>query len=90
MTRFYEPDLTANPDSPFVRDASNKLVRRGYWLDMPDSSLVLVMTQGIGANLTNDEKRAHLIDLKREHLIEQVCIQEILPPAVPEPDSLGG
>jgi hypothetical protein len=28
MTRFYEPDLTANPDSPFVRDASNKLVRR--------------------------------------------------------------
>jgi hypothetical protein len=36
--------------------------------------------QGIGANLTNDEKRAHLVDLKREHLIDQVCIQEILPP----------
>jgi hypothetical protein len=36
--------------------------------------------QGIGANLTNDEKRAHLIDLKREHLIDQVCPQEILPP----------
>jgi hypothetical protein len=33
-------------------------------MDMPDSSLVVVMTQGIGANLTNDEKRAHLIDLK--------------------------
>ena len=28
----------------------------------------------------NDEKRAHLADLKREHLIDQVCIQEILPP----------
>ena len=41
---------------------------------------VLVMTQGIGAHLTNDEKRAHLADLKREHLIDQVCIQEILPP----------
>ena len=90
MTRFYEPDLTANPDSPFVRDDSNKLVRRSYWMDMPDSSLVMVMTQGIGANLTNDEKRAHLIDLNRGHLIEQVCVQEILPPEVPEPDSLGG
>ena len=59
-------------------------------MDMPDGSLVMVMTKGIGANLTNDEKKAHLIDLKREHLIEQVCIQEILPPEVPEPDRLGG
>jgi hypothetical protein len=49
-------------------------------MDMPDSSLVAVMTQGIGANLTNDEKRAHLIDLNRGHLIKQVCVQEILPP----------
>jgi hypothetical protein len=80
MTRFYEPDLTSNPDDPFVRDASNKLIRRGYWIDMPDRSLVLVMTQGIDANLSNDEKRAHLADLKREHLIDEVCIQEILPP----------
>ena len=83
MTRIYEPDLTANPDSPFVRDASNKLVRRSYWMDMLDSTLVMVMTKGVGANLTNDEKKAHLIDLKREHLIEQVCVPEILP-------SLGG
>ncbi len=64
----------------FVRDASNKLVRRGYWMDMNDRTLVMVMTKGVGANLTNDEKRAHLIDLKREHLIDQVCTQEILPP----------
>ena len=35
------------------------------------------MTQGLGANVTNDEKRAHPTDLKREHLIDQVCIQEI-------------
>jgi hypothetical protein len=49
-------------------------------MDMNDRSLVLVMTQGIGAHLTNDEKRAHLTDLKREHLIDQVCVQEILPP----------
>ena len=33
---------------------------------MNDRTLVMVMTQGIGANLTNDEKRAHLIDLKRD------------------------
>ena len=80
MSRYYEPDLTVDPNSPFVRDAANKLVRRGYWMDMNDRTLVMVMTQGIGANLSNDEKRAHLIDLKREHLIDQVCIQEILPP----------
>jgi hypothetical protein len=80
MTRFYQPDLSVNPDSPFVRDASNKLVRRGYLMGMNNGTLVMIMTQGIGANLANDEKRAHLIDLKREHLIDQVCIQKILPP----------
>jgi hypothetical protein len=80
MTRFYQPDLSQNIDSPFIRDASDKLVRRSYWLDMNDRTLVMVMTQGIGANLTNDEKRAHLIDIRREHLIDQVCPQEILPP----------
>jgi hypothetical protein len=80
MPRYYEPDLTVDPNSPFVRDAANKLVRRGYWMDMNDRTLVMVMTRGIGANLTNDEKRAHLVDFKREHLIDQVCTQEILPP----------
>ena len=79
MTRFYQPDLSENVDSPFVRDGANKLVRRSYWLDMNDRTLVMVMTQGIGARLTNDEKRAHLTDLRREHLIDQVCVQEILP-----------
>jgi hypothetical protein len=49
-------------------------------MDMNDRTLVMVMVNGIGANLTNDEKRAHLIDLKREHLIDQVYVQEILPP----------
>ncbi len=80
MTRFYDPDLGANPDSPFARDAAGKLVRRSYWLDMNDRSLVMAMVNGIGAHLTNDEKRAHLSDLRREHLIDQVCVQEILPP----------
>jgi hypothetical protein len=80
MSDFYEPDLTVDATSPFVRDASDKLVRRGYWMDLTDTALVMAMTKGVGANLTNDEKRAHLKDLKREHLIDQVCPQEILPP----------
>ena len=80
MTRFYQPDLSHYINSPFIRDGNNKLVRRSYWLDMNDRTLVMVMVNGIGANLTNDEKRAHLADLRREHLIDQVCIQEILPP----------
>ena len=45
---FYQPDLGSEPDSPFARDANNKLVRRGYWLDLNDRSLAMVMTQGIG------------------------------------------
>jgi hypothetical protein len=80
MPCFHEPDLGADPDSPFARDALNKLVRRSYWLDMNDRTLVMVMVNGIGTHLTNDEKRAHLIDLKREQLIDQVCVQEILLP----------
>jgi hypothetical protein len=51
MARFYKPDLGANLDSPFVRDGEEKLIRRSYWLDMNDRTLVMVMTQGIGANL---------------------------------------
>jgi hypothetical protein len=79
-TKFSQPDLTHAFDSPFVRDGNDKLIRRSYWLDMDDRTVVMVMTKGIGANLTNDEKRAHLADIRREHLIEQVCVQEILPP----------
>lgn len=81
MTRFYQPDLSQDIDSPFIRDGADKLVRRSYWLDIDDRTLVRVMVNGIGANLTNDEKRAHLANLRREHLIEQVCVQEILPPS---------
>ena len=80
MTRFYQPDLSQDINSPFIRDGADKLIRRFYWLDMDDRTLVMVMVNGIGANLTNEEKRAHLADLRREHLIDQVGIQEILPP----------
>ena len=78
MPRFYEPELGSEPDSSFARYASDKLVRRSYRLDMNDRSIV--MTNGTGAHLTNDEKGAHLSDLKRHHLIDEVCIQEIIPP----------
>ena len=47
MPDFYEPDLGTTPDDPFARDADSKLVRRSYWLDMSDRSLVLTMTSGI-------------------------------------------
>ena len=79
MTRFYQPDLSTDLDSPFVRDSEDKLIRRSYWLDMDDRTLVMVMVNGIGANLTNEEKRAHLIDLRREHLIDKVCIRKFFP-----------
>ena len=60
MPRFHEPNLGGDPDSPFGRDASNKLVRRSYWLDMNDRTLVMVMVNGIGAHLTNDEKKERI------------------------------
>ncbi len=80
MTQFYQPDLGENSDDPFARDADGKLVRRGYWLDIGDRTLILAMTQGIGARIPSEQKRAHLSDIGREHLIDEVCVQEILPP----------
>lgn len=80
MPQFFEPDLSEARDNPFARDAAGKLIRRSYWLDMSDRTLVMTMTKGLGADLTNDQKKAHLADLRREHLIDQVCVQEILPP----------
>jgi hypothetical protein len=53
MPRFYEPDLSVDLDSPFIRDAANKLVRRSYWMDMDDRSLVRVLVSGIGSHLTS-------------------------------------
>ena len=41
---------------------------------------VTIRDNGIGMNLTNEEKKNHLIDIKRDNLIDQVCVQEILPP----------
>ncbi len=78
--QFYKPDLGTNPDDPFARDAEDKLIRRAYWLDMTDQSIVLALTQGIGAALNNEEKRAHLADVGRDHLIEKICVQELIPP----------
>ena len=80
LATYYEPPLDGPAESPFMRDGEGKLIKRGYWLDMSDRSLVLAMTQGVGKALTADEKRAHLADIRREHLVDQVCVQEILPP----------
>jgi hypothetical protein len=80
MTDFYKPDLGSNSDDPFARDAEGKLVRRGYWLDMSDRSVVLTMTNGVGAHIPNEQKRLHLEDIGRGHLVDDVCVQEVLPP----------
>lgn len=80
MPNFYQPDLGANPNDPFARDADGKLVRRSYWLDMTDQAIVLIFAQGIGVHLSNDQKRAHLTDIRRESMIDAVCPVEILPP----------
>ena len=80
MSGYYKPDLQTDVNDPFARDQDDKLVRRAYWLDMTDQSVVLALTQGVGAHLTNEQKRLHLADIRREHLIDSICIQEILPP----------
>ena len=80
MADYYKPDFASDSNSPFARDASGKLVRRGFWLDMGDRSLVLAMTVGIGAGIPNNQKKLHLSDIERSHLIDEICIQEILPP----------
>ena len=49
-------------------------------MGLSDRSVVLAMTMGVGANITNEQKRLHLEDIAREHLVEEICVQEILPP----------
>ena len=78
--KYYKPNFAVDPNSPFARDAEDKLVRKSYWYDMTDASIVSLFNYGIGVTLDNEEKKSHLIDIKREHLIEQICVQEILPP----------
>ena len=49
-------------------------------MDLPDQAIVMAMTAGIGEALTNDQKRAHLADIKRDHLIDDIITVEVLPP----------
>ena len=80
MTGFFRPPLDGREEDPFARDGEDRLIRRDYWLGLSDRSLVLLMIQGIGTRLTADEKRAHLQDIRRAHLIDQILAPEILPP----------
>ena len=57
MTDFYRPDYASNSNDPFARDSNGTLVRRGFWLDMTDKSLVLAMTVGVGSHLSNEQKK---------------------------------
>ncbi len=45
MTQFYQPPLDGREEDPFVRDGDDKLIRRSYWLDLSDRSIVLIMTR---------------------------------------------
>ena len=76
MSRFYDPILALNPIAHSRGTPRTSLFGRSYWLDMNDPSLVIIMTNRIGAELINGEKRAE----KRDHLFDRVCIQEILQP----------
>ena len=40
----------------------------------------MALAQGTGAHLSGDQKRAHLADIRRDHLIDDICVQEFLPP----------
>lgn len=80
MSRFYRPPLDGTEADPFTRDGDDRLTRRGYWLGLSDRSLVQLMAQGIGTRLTPEQKRAHLEDIGRAHLIERILAPEILPP----------
>jgi hypothetical protein len=80
MPGFYQPPLHGLADDPFMRDGDDRLIRRSYWLDLSDRSIAQIMTGGIGSRLTADEKRAHLTDIRRPHLIDQILAPEILPP----------
>jgi hypothetical protein len=80
MPQFYRPPLDGAEEDPFARDGDEKLIRRGYWLGLSDRSIVLLMTQGIGTRLSADEKRTHLVDIRREHLIDQILAPEVLTP----------
>ncbi len=80
MTEFYRPSLDGFEENPFARDNEDKLIRRGYWLGLSDRSLVQLMVQGLGTRLSADQKRAHLKDIGREKLGEQILAPEILPP----------
>ena len=80
LSKFYTPDLGSDPENPFARNENDCLVRRSFWLDMSDRSILMALKQGIGKELTNDQKRAHLVDIRREHLLDEIGAQEILPP----------
>jgi hypothetical protein len=80
MPGFYRPPLDGFEEDPFARDGEDTLIRRQYWLGLSDRSLVMLMTKGIGTRLTADQKRAHLEDIRRAHLIEEILAPEILPP----------
>ena len=83
MARFYQPDLSQNIDSPFVRDGDNKLVRRRYWLTIDHPMKLSVdLQQGRGIiEATTEEALVALGEREAE---------PVAPGATPVADSVGG
>ena len=52
---FYAPDFDSERASSFASNADNKMVGRSFWLDISDRSIVMALTQGIGAHPANDQ-----------------------------------
>lgn len=80
MSEFYRPESTGFEEHPFARGPGNTLLRIDFWNAMTDQSIILAMTRGLGAELSNEHKRAHLEDIGRGHLIDQIVTQDVLPP----------
>jgi hypothetical protein len=104
MTRFYEPDLTANPDSPFLRD---RLPSHDYATSSDGNSegfslRISFIELRVGVSRKGDQRRKtgaafpavpNVTDVLVGPILgpygRNQCVQEILPAEVPEPDSLG-
>jgi hypothetical protein len=76
MERFFALSIEGSSNDLFLRDGDGRLIRRNYWLDLTDRSLVLATTQGIGRVLTITQKRAHLEDIDRQHLCDEICAED--------------
>ena len=76
MSQVYTPDFDSERDSPFAHQSNKKLVRRSFWSDISGRAIVMPLTQANGFHISNHQKRASLADIRREHLINEICVRK--------------